>query len=566
MKLPFKWNPVLSLALGLMALGGCDRAKTARVKEQVKETVQAATGTVKPAEPNTFDAVTGHLDKGGAFFLYLSTEQWLATLSQQLNSFRDLILSGPMGQQQTAVDRDKAMRVFNSLAGFVKKSGIEEVTGVGASSFAIEPGIYRNTFFMHHHPGRANGFIWSGFGKAPHPLTQLDFLPPDTALAGFSDVDLPRLIMAVRNGIDATGIPEAKAGLEQGLAQLALATGMSVDDLLKSLGDSVGMVLTLDRTKTITLPMAGTTETIAKPRLALFLQVKDDRLFQQLDRLMGVIPMIVKVDEPDLRMRSMPMPVLPQLEMKITAALWNRYLVLTSDDQLIRDMMAAQKDGRGWKTDPEFAKLSAGMPEQGNSFQIVTQRFVETWMRLQKDLMKNQPGTTPEQSALMEKLLAYQHPGPAFSVSAQIEDGWLTVNKGSQGAAQFIAPLVIAPVAVAAGMAVPVFSKVQERGKATKSLSNAKQIGLACKLYATDHGGNLPPSLDVLVPDYLADKSILVSPFAPNVPVGYTYTAGLSDTGPSDTVLLEDSFSNREKFRVILHADLSGEVLPMKSN
>ena len=52
--------------------------------------------------------------------------------------------------------------------------------------------------------------------------------------------------------------------------------------------------------------------------------------------------------------------------------------------------------------------------------------------------------------------------------------------------------VVIAIIAILASLALPVFSSVQDRAKQTKDLNNAKQIGLACRLYATDHDGVFP--------------------------------------------------------------------------
>ncbi len=52
--------------------------------------------------------------------------------------------------------------------------------------------------------------------------------------------------------------------------------------------------------------------------------------------------------------------------------------------------------------------------------------------------------------------------------------------------------VVISIIAVLASIALPVFTSVQQRGFQTKDLSNAKQIGLACKLYAADHDGLFP--------------------------------------------------------------------------
>jgi prepilin-type N-terminal cleavage/methylation domain-containing protein len=102
--------------------------------------------------------------------------------------------------------------------------------------------------------------------------------------------------------------------------------------------------------------------------------------------------------------------------------------------------------------------------------------------------------------------------------------------------------VVISIIAVLASIALPAFVSVQERGFQTKDLSNAKQIGLACKLYAGDHDG-LFPNLDgqaadppvtplvatdksnqafaCLVPNYLPTEKLFYlakSAWSPNVP------------------------------------------------
>jgi len=52
--------------------------------------------------------------------------------------------------------------------------------------------------------------------------------------------------------------------------------------------------------------------------------------------------------------------------------------------------------------------------------------------------------------------------------------------------------VVIAIIAILASLALPVFASVLDRAKQTKDLSNAKQIGLGCRLFATDHDGVYP--------------------------------------------------------------------------
>jgi hypothetical protein len=338
---------------------------------------------------------------------------------------------------------------------------------------------------------------------------------------------------------------------------------MTLDEALASLGTSSGFVLTLDPAKPMALP-GPQKVTIPTPRLALVIQVKDDRIFKRIDQLIAANPGLAKVDEAEVRLRTLPSPMPPPIEMRPTVAQWNGYLILASDDKLVRDIIAAKTSGKGFKSTPAFAIMSSGLPRVGNGFQLATAAFGETLVRVQKEMAKGEPGTTPEQLALMEKLLANQKMGATYSVSTHLPNGWLMVSKGTQGASQLIAPVLIVPAAIAVGVALPVFSQVEQRGKATKSLANAKQIGVACKIYALDYNGKYPPNLKVLVPDYLPDVSIFISPFAPDEPIGYIYHPGLTDSSPATAVLLEDKFAESEKKRVVIYADGRGEVLPAK--
>src|SRR3954470_335628 len=73
--------------------------------------------------------------------------------------------------------------------------------------------------------------------------------------------------------------------------------------------------------------------------------------------------------------------------------------------------------------------------------------------------------------------------------------------------------VVISIIALLAGIALPVFTQVQERGAQTKDLSNAKQIALACKLYAADNDGKYP------------DKDAPAAPPVPLTPSGISTQA-----------------------------------------
>lgn len=184
--------------------------------------------------------------------------------------------------------------------------------------------------------------------------------------------------------------------------------------------------------------------------------------------------------------------------------------------------------------------------------------------------------------------------------------------------------VVISIIAILAGIALPVFSSVQTKGAQTKALSNAKQIGLACKLFATDNNGIYPsktlqggkPSTSnvsnsnaafaQLFPDYLQSEGIFYqakSAFTPVPPdekidnpstdtavdtlrAGenhWAYVLNLTDTSNASLPLVADGFADaaghtyvtdetvkggvwKGKAAIVIRADISGKVEKTKLN
>ena len=52
--------------------------------------------------------------------------------------------------------------------------------------------------------------------------------------------------------------------------------------------------------------------------------------------------------------------------------------------------------------------------------------------------------------------------------------------------------VVIAIIAILAAIAIPAFNSALERAKATKDMSNLRQIGAATQMYMNDNNGVLP--------------------------------------------------------------------------
>lgn len=107
--------------------------------------------------------------------------------------------------------------------------------------------------------------------------------------------------------------------------------------------------------------------------------------------------------------------------------------------------------------------------------------------------------------------------------------------------------VVIAIIAILAAILFPVFAQARDKARAASCLSNTKQIGLACMMYAQDYdGGYVPRYMDdgptsgpwtrrnwvVIIPPYVKNANVFACPSAQSnsratidgqsVPLGYS--------------------------------------------
>ena len=164
--------------------------------------------------------------------------------------------------------------------------------------------------------------------------------------------------------------------------------------------------------------------------------------------------------------------------------------------------------------------------------------------------------------------------------------------------------VVMAIIAILVSIALPVFVGILERGQQTKDLSNAKQIGLGLKLYATDNDGKYPASVNAqgsntafaqLIPTYIPTEKIFYlakSAWTPNLPDevftnsqttlaagenNFAYVNDLTDTSNPNYPIIADGFVSgtpgtytsdetakggvwKGKKAIVIRVDMSGAV------
>ncbi len=473
---------------------------------------------VASAEKNSFHEVTAHLDEGGSVYVYLSTEQMLRGLSQSLDGWRDAVLAIP---DLKGDDQNNVRMLFDVLAHLVRRSGVEGISGCGMSGIALEKGYYRTKTFVHHYPDQGSGYLWSLLGQKPHAFAPLDWLPENTALCGLFDLDVVGMWEAVREQTE--GIAPARQAVDQFAKMAEQVSGSPLPALLGSLAGEHGLFLTLDEQTKVSLPMPDNqTLEFPQPRLGLLFKLKDDVLFQWLcktiDEKIKPNMEVVSVEEPSLRMRTVAVPLPVPIELRPTLARIGDYLVVATTDRLPRQIVEVQAGKqKSLRSAAEFARMARGLPTEGNSLGYVSQRFGVALQDFQAKAVE-QAGRQGAPSALLQKLSGLQRPAAALSVSAQLPDGWLTVGHGNQEPAQaLVLSGVVAPAAVVAGMALPALAKGREKAQSVVCMNNLKQIGLAARIYATDHNDKFPSDF-MLMKNELSNPRVLICPQAPRQP------------------------------------------------
>ncbi len=487
------------------------------------------------AEKNSFSEVTSKLDTGGSFYLYLSTEQFIANLKVGLKSGSNIIASLPTIPSD---QRPVIGKVFGVIEGILNESGVADISGIGMSSIAREKHFYYNKVVLHHYKGQGQGPIWSLFGKTAHPLQVLDYLPADTAIAGSSDFDAPLMWTNIVSVVESMGVPDVSSGLNAFPGQFLEHTGLDWDAALKSLGTEYGAILTLDESKKVTLPLGKDTIEIPSPALCLIFKVNSDLIYDRINKALEanlmISKLIVKTDEPGLKMRTVLVPLPIPVEVRPSVARVGDYLLIASTDSLIRDMVAVKKgDKKGFKSTDTFKKLSEGVPLEGNNFSLVTTKLGQAFARLQENALEQAHLDSEALKNLHDLMETNSIPG-AFSVGANGPEGWEAVgNGGSEGAM-----MVVLPAAAVGGMlaaiAMPNFVKARTTSQQNACINNLRLIDASKQQWALE---NKKQPTDVpTVADVKPYMGRGAEGEMPKCPQGGTYTIGAINEKPKCSI------------------------------
>ena len=366
------------------------------------------------------------------------------------------------------------------MTNLLQASGIEDVSGFGMSAIARETNFYHSKVLLHHYPGKGSGFLWNMFGQKPHALDGLSLLPASTALATFSDLDVPMLWSVIQKQVAQSGFPQAEELLNKLPDNFEKATSLKWDKVLASLGGEFGFAITLDDTKmtAIPLPSGGDPLQLPEPALLLVAKVKDDTLFNRIEQalLQNGGQQIVKADKPGLKMRTWPVPLPLPIQLRPTVAVADGYLFIASTDAIIQEVLAVKAGQHpGLKTTPEFQRLAKDVPTQGNSFSFVSRRFGQTMIKVQEQVVQMTANAPGAQTAWLQSFLGSSKAAVSYTVAANTDEGWLTVANGNQYPAKLLAVAAAFPIGMISAIAIPNFVKARQTAQENANFGKTRQ-------------------------------------------------------------------------------------------
>ena len=440
--------------MALLSFAGCSKNETAPTEQKEKP-------TAKGVPKNTFEAVTAQLDPGGEVYMYVGTEQWLRGLSGKIGGWSQLLNGIPDLNEENRANMGMALTVVTNL---VEASGFEQVKGFGLSSVPHEDGLHRSKSFLYCGKDNSSGFLWNLFGSAPHALNGLDLLPTNTAVAGFSDMNVSLFWSTLQKQVAQSGIPQAEELLKKLPDGFEKATGLNWDKVLGSLGGEFGFAVTFDDSKTVSIPVPQDQRLeFPEPALMLVMRVNDETIFNRIaEALKQSGQQVFSTDKANLKMRTLVVPLPLPIQLGLTVAQSEGYLFIATTDLIVQQALAVKAGKPGLKSTSEFQRLAKDLPQQGNHFTYVSQRFGQTMSRLQRQALEMTGSKENPQRKWLQSILSGNQPIFSYSVGTHNAEGWLLVANGNQGAAKFVLATAVIPAAVIAGVAIPAIVKARQ--------------------------------------------------------------------------------------------------------
>lgn len=537
----------------LLGLSQCNKAPVSEEEGSGSAGLNVVTEGGSPH----FQAVASKLEIGGSSFTYAEEGEIMGII---YTLFDEVVKAMPEEKRAKMPPNFSFKKVFSLV-------GLDSIKASGMSSRRLPDGVSHVRSFIYTPEGRHGLLSLTGGPAEPFITT--------TLAANDTDLTLEFPLHLKDFFAEAWPVAMEYTPLEQRPLVEAMASapqpplGISYKEMVEKTSVRIAFMATLMPEQTI--PAPGTPVTFPGVNAAIVV----DKLGWLKDVLkQQFLPMLLQPDSPvELLskgevtvgrfkgpMGPAPMDFQPTFSLEDATG---RLIIATRPGYL-----EALSKGARLAEQPEFTAVWKGLPKEGNGCAYVSKRFMATLMDGLRGAAATMPVADDETAVtgkLVDLLAKYAKSGLAVAYANQA-DGILTIGNTSLPMASPASISSITTMAMLSGLAAPMMSSVQQQGSQTKLISNGREVVLALKLYAGDHDGRYPATLQELITSGTLTNAELLT--LASTPTGekkpWLYDKTLTDTSPGICMVLAAPFTTGaggKQTRIVVRNDGSAESI-----
>ena len=447
------------------------------------------------ASQKQYDMIVSHLDTGGDLLVVANVD---GIIEQGINTLVSFLR--PMAEANPGSDSARAIEIMDKLPAFLNASGLYAINGMGMSVRPYTNNLNQIRSFVGRDRDAVRKPLWLGLvGGRRRNMTCLNFLPADTEMVRASTGEIGAFWKLVRDGVEELASPEGVEKFDASIQMASAMLGLSVDELIGSLGKEGFISIQLSRTAKTVIPTPPNAQLeVPTPTILIAIEVTSPALANTIKAKLqptqeGAPSMLMtsRIGDVEINTINFPMP-LPIPFQPTFATVSNVFLLGTTAD-VVKQAISAASNKDGMLADPAFKKAFEGLPMKNNGVMYMSPRFAKTITDLQTQLMQAMPSQGgDEQKAVMDavqKLISQQGEQVSAFVVLNSVDGVEMRGTSTSSGSEIIASMAIAPAGLMAAIAIPSFMKARESARGNACINNLRMIDAAKDQYALEFGG-----------------------------------------------------------------------------
>jgi len=423
-----------------------------------------------------FAPTAAHLDLGGDYYMYSDVSKRIDGLAPALEGIIDLaMMETPF--PNFSIDTEATL----------DELGLNNLGGMGASSYQLDNGLYLNKTFIQFQDGPQG--IFRLIGAEPEPFRVLDYAPAGSDLVASFSFKGTELISLAESFSSRLGGESMAKTLENALAQPVPQTDLTLREVAERANTQAALILDLDTEKRMPVPIPEVSRLELPETHAAIILAGQGWIFDS----MVPPPMQNMVNEQE---DYSTLPVMPggnpgpeffqPVAVKINDG---EDLMIATSPAFLEKLL----DGNRLRDSEAFTSARRDIAMEGNA---ITYTSTELYEEVSQLIDTARTAVPPQMSFVFDfygmlfPILRGEVPPTSLLGVARVTDEGIFSHGTALNTAQFInsGGSQIVVVGLLAAMAIPAFEEVRASSRESAITSNLRQVASAGLQYLLEEG------------------------------------------------------------------------------